>query len=126
VSDTLARTTFRTKRILDFLSARELTLQMGHSEEWWPEVIVKELIDNAIDACEEQGIPPMIGVEVGEGFISVLDSGTGIPPELIEGLLDFTIRVSSREAYVAPDRGAQGHALKTIIAIPFVLSGGVA
>ena len=34
------------------------------------------------------------------------------------------MRVSSREAYVAPDRGAQGNALKTIVAMPFVLDGG--
>jgi hypothetical protein len=33
------------------------------------------------------------------------------------------VRVSSREAYVAPDRGAQGNALKTLIAMPFVLDG---
>ncbi len=38
-------------------------------------------------------------------------------------MLDFSIRVSSREAYVAPDRGAQGNALKTIVAMPFVLDG---
>ena len=34
------------------------------------------------------------------------------------------MRVSSREAYVSPTRGAQGNALKTILAMPFVLSGG--
>ena len=34
-----------------------------------------------------------------------------------------TVRVSSREAYIAPDRGAQGNALKTLIAMPFVLDG---
>ena len=36
-------------------------------------------------------------------------------------LLDYTVRVSSREAYVSPTRGAQGNALKTIVAMPFVL-----
>jgi hypothetical protein len=38
-------------------------------------------------------------------------------------LLDFSLKVSSREAYVASDRGAQGNALKTIVAMPFVLDG---
>ena len=33
------------------------------------------------------------------------------------------VRVSSREAYVSPTRGAQGNALKTIVAMPFVLDG---
>ena len=38
-------------------------------------------------------------------------------------MLDFSVRVSSREAYVSPTRGAQGNALKTILAMPFVLDG---
>ncbi len=42
---------------------------------------------------------------------------TGIPAATIDGILDFSVRVSSREAYVAPDRGAQGNALKTIAAV---------
>jgi hypothetical protein len=37
------------------------------------------------------------------------------------GLSDYTIRVSSREAYVSPTRGAQGNALKTILAMGYVL-----
>ena len=37
--------------------------------------------------------------------------------------MDYSVRVSSREAYVAPTRGAQGNALKTIIAMPYVLGG---
>jgi hypothetical protein len=42
---------------------------------------------------------------------------------VVEDILDFSIRVSSREAYVAPDRGAQGNAAKTLVAMPFVLDG---
>ena len=55
--------------------------------------------------------------------ITVVDNGPGMPPETVTDILDFSIRVSSREAYVAPDRGAQGNALKTILAMPFVLDG---
>jgi hypothetical protein len=39
----------------------------------------------------------------------------------VAGVLDFRVRVSSREAYVAPTRGAQGNALKTLVPMPFVL-----
>lgn len=42
---------------------------------------------------------------------------------MIEDVLDFSVRVSSREAYVSPSRGAQGNALKTLVAMPFCLSG---
>ena len=120
----LARTTFSTSRLLDFASAKELTAQTGHAVDEWPLVIVKELLDNALDACEEAGIAPAIAIEVDEDGILVSDNGPGVPASTIEGVLDFSIRVSSREAYVSPTRGAQGNALKTIVAMPFVLSDG--
>jgi hypothetical protein len=117
------RTAFRTSRLLDFVSKKELTLQCGYGPSDWPLVAVKELLDNALDACEERGIPPEITISVDEESISVADNGPGIPSDVVDLLLDFSIRVSSREAYVAPDRGAQGNALKTIVAMPFVLDG---
>ena len=119
----LPRTAFRTSRLLDFASQKELTAQIGHPPGDWPLVIVKELIDNALDACEEAGIAPEIVVCVNENGITVGDNGPGLPPEVVEGVLDFSVRVSSREAYVAPDRGAQGNALKTLLAMPFALDG---
>src|SRR5215203_5884852 len=119
----LARTTFSTSRLLDFASVKELTAQTGHENGEWPLVIVKELLDNALDACEEAGIAPVITIEVNDGGILVRDNGPGIPASTIESVLDFAIRVSSREAYVGPTRGAQGNALKTIVAMPFVLDG---
>ena len=120
---TLERTTFRTSRILDFVSEKELVAQIGHAREAWPIVILKELIDNAIDACEEAGIPPVVAVTVDDRGIIVEDNGPGLPADVIEDVLDFGVRVSSREAYVSPTRGAQGNALKTIVGMPFVLDG---
>lgn len=123
LSTRLDRTAFSTSRLLDFVSEKELTLQCGYGPHHWPLVAVKELVDNALDACEEQGIAPEITVTVDESSITVADNGSGIPPDVVDRLLDFSVRVSSREAYVAPDRGAQGNALKTIVAMPFVLDG---
>ncbi len=119
----IERTAFRTSRLLDFVSEKELTLQCGYPSGSWPLVAVKELVDNALDACEEQGIAPDVHIRVDESTLTVADNGAGIPPDVVDGLLDFSIRVSSREAYVAPARGAQGNALKTIVAMPFVLDG---
>jgi DNA topoisomerase VI subunit B len=119
----LARTTFRNSRLLDFCSRKELIAQTGHREEDWPLVALKELVDNALDACEDAAIAPVIEVTVDARGITVADNGPGLPAETLEGVLDFSVRVSSREAYVAPDRGAQGNALKTIVAMPFVLDG---
>jgi len=110
----LNRTTFHTSRLLDFCSEKELTAQMGHEREHWPLVVVKELLDNALDACEEAGTAPTIAVAVDATSILVSDNGPGMPAATIDGTLDYSVRVSSREAYVSPTRGAQGNALKTI------------
>lgn len=119
----LKRTTFQTSRLLDFCSRKELIAQTGHEPESWPLVVLKELIDNGLDACEDAQVAPEITVTIYQQGITVADNGPGIPSETIDGMLDFGVRVSSREAYVAPDRGAQGNALKTVIAMPFVLDG---
>ena len=97
--------------------------QTGHRREVWPLVILKELVDNSIDACEEAGIAPEIIVTVDRSGITVADNGPGLPAKTIKGVIDFSVRVSSREAYVSPTRGAQGNALKTLVAMPFVLHG---
>src|SRR3712207_270918 len=122
-SQTLSRTTLVTSRLLDFASKKELTAQTGHEPGSWPLVILKELTDNGIDACEEAGIAPEITITVNESGITVRDNGPGIPAETIKSVLDYAVRVSSREAYVSPTRGAQGNALKTILAMRFVLDG---
>lgn len=119
----LNRTTFSTSRLLDFCSRKELIAQTGHQPGAWPLVVVKELLDNALDACEDAGIEPEIKVTVARDRITVADNGPGIPAETVQGVLDFSVRVSNREAYVSPDRGAQGNALKTLVALPFVLDG---
>ena len=119
----LERTTLRTSRLLDFCSRKELIAQTGHQPDAWPLVVLKELVDNALDACEEGEVGPEITIQVDNNGITVTDNGPGVPAETITDVLDFSVRVSSREAYVAPDRGAQGNALKTIVAMPFVLDG---
>jgi hypothetical protein len=121
----LDRVAFKASRLLDFVGRRELTAQIGHGVEQWPLVVLKELVDNALDAAEEAGRSPEITISVttDPGTISVADNGPGLAPETVVDILDYTVRVSSREAYVSPTRGAQGNALKTILAMPFALDG---
>jgi DNA topoisomerase VI subunit B len=119
----LERTTFRTSRLAEFCSTRELVVQTGHPIAEWPLVTLKELTDNAIDICEEKDIAPEIAISVSteEDTIAVADNGPGIPPQTVVDVLDYSVRVSSREAYVSPTRGAQGNALKTLLAMGFAL-----
>jgi DNA topoisomerase VI subunit B len=121
----LERATFATSRLLEFCSEKELIAQTGTPVKDWLVYVLKELVDNALDLCEEVGRAPQINIAVGNGKIVVADNGPGIPVETVKRLLDFSIRVSSREAYVSPTRGAQGNALKTVLAMPFAMDGNV-
>jgi hypothetical protein len=118
----LTRVPFRVSRLMEFCTRRELVNQTGHQEFQWPLVVLKELVDNALDAAEEAEIAPIISIIVTGDSIAVRDNGPGIPAKTIEGVLDYNIRVSSREAYVSPTRGAQGNALKTILPMAYVLN----
>ena len=53
----------------------------------------------------------------------VADQGPGIAPETVKAMLDFSVRASSNGAYARPTLGAQGNALKTLIAMPFAPDG---
>ncbi len=120
-----SREAFTIDRRLEYFSESELTKQIGHAKRHWPLVVLKELIDNAIDNCEENGILPDIEVHVTAESITVTDNGTGIPPATVTGMLDFGKRISSREAYRTLSRGAMGNAGKCMLAIPFVIDGTV-
>jgi DNA topoisomerase VI subunit B len=123
MSALLRRETFKTSRLAEFCSTRELVNQTGHAIQEWPLVILKETVDNAIDAAEETGIAPVVEIIVGKDGITISDNGPGMKPETIAAMLDFNSRVSSREAYASPTRGAQGNALKTIVAMAYALDG---
>jgi hypothetical protein len=117
----LARVSFTVSRLMEFCTRRELVNQTGHDVFDWALVVVKELTDNALDECEEAGMAPEIQIEVNGDKIVIADNGRGIPAKTIDRVLDYSIRVSSREAYVSPTRGAQGNALKTILPMGYVL-----
>jgi DNA topoisomerase VI subunit B len=118
----LMRVPFKVSRLMEFCTYRELVNQTGHDASEWPLVVLKELVDNALDAAEESEIAPVISIVVKGSSVVVSDNGPGIPADTIEGVLDYAIRVSSREAYVSPTRGAQGNALKTILPMAYVLN----
>lgn len=122
MSAVLNREVFITSRELEYFTKKELTLQTGHEPERWPEVVLKELVDNGLDACEGAGVSPEINVSLAGDTITVADNGPGLPSSVIESVLDYSVRATSKDAYISPTRGAQGNALKTILAIPYVLS----
>jgi hypothetical protein len=121
----LARRVFTMSRENEFFTEKELQMQLGHRKSEWRISILKELIDNALDACEVADVRPEITVEDrAEGF-SVADNGPGIPVSTIKKSMDYLVRVSDKQYYVSPSRGQMGNALKCVWAAPFV-SGGQA
>lgn len=122
--DCLQREVFTISRELEYYTADELEKQTGYGrEEWWPGVIGKETIDNALDACEQAEVSPEITVQFQGHKLDIRDNGGGIPPETVERQVDYSSRTSDKLGYVSPTRGAQGNAWKTILAMPYVLDG---
>jgi DNA topoisomerase VI subunit B len=127
MSAKLERTTFSASRAAEYFDARQLSALTGVPTDEFANVVLKELVDNSLDACETAGVPPEITVTVGDGGtggairVRVSDNGPGIPSEVVRSLLDYDVRVSDKAAYRSPTRGAQGNALKTVIGIPYAL-----
>jgi DNA topoisomerase VI subunit B len=118
------RVAFTTSRALEFFTESELTTQIGYRKELWPLVLIKELIDNAIDACETSTTKAIeIGVELDKDWVAVSDNGPGIAHKIIKGVLDYNVRISDKKNYVGPTRGQLGNALKCVVAAPFVATG---
>jgi DNA topoisomerase-6 subunit B len=120
---TLARTTFVTSRLLEFFTEKELQMQIGYAASVWPLALLKEVIDNALDACENASIAPDITVTVTTDAVSVRDNGPGLPETTLRRSLDYLVRVSDKSYYVSPTRGQLGNALKCVWAAPFVADG---
>lgn len=120
---TLARSAFITDRRLDFFSEAELTRQCGYSRPLWPQVAIKELIDNGLDGCEATNVPPEITIQLDADAITVSDNGPGLRPEIVERSLDFAVRVSDKRFYSSPTRGQIGNGIKVILAAACVSTG---
>ncbi|MGA0039162.1 MAG: ATP-binding protein [Pirellulales bacterium] len=119
----MTRTAFTVSRAAEFFSEKELQMQMGASRERWLPMLLKELIDNALDACEGAGALPCIEITATDDSISVSDNGPGIPARTVVASLDYLSRTSSNNLYVSPTRGQLGNALKCLYAAGFVTHG---
>jgi DNA topoisomerase VI subunit B len=119
------RTVFATPRAAEFLELRALQSQTGQPAEAFGHVVVKELLDNALDAAESAGKAPVIEISTSTDgditFVTVTDNGAGIRSAVIADVCDFNVLASDKARYRGPARGAQGNALKTLLGIPAAL-----
>ncbi len=121
------RTVFSTPRSGEFLELRALQAQTGQHVDAFGDVVVKELLDNALDAAETASREPVIEITTRTDdyreitFVTVTDNGAGITSDIVTRLLDFDRLVSDKARYRSPTRGAQGNAFKTLLGIPYAL-----
>ena len=119
------RTVFATPRAAEFLELRALQAQTGQPVDAFGDVVVKELLDNALDAAETADRAPVVEIRTltynGLTYVTVTDNGCGIKSETVAQICDFTVLVSDKARYRGPTRGAQGNAFKTLLGIPFAL-----
>jgi hypothetical protein len=122
---TLTRILVERPRTAEYFDRRELATMTGQPAARFPDVVLKELCDNALDAAEAAGVAPRldIGVRVNRRRLqlTVKDNGSGISPDVVRRILNFSTRVSDKSVYRSPTRGALGNATKTIIGIPYAL-----
>jgi hypothetical protein len=107
------RQEFTTDRANDFLTITDLTKLTGTGWARFPEVVAKELMDNALDATETTvDRSPHIDVTVaatGDRLsTTVTDNGPGFPAASIGKIMDFTTRTSSKAKVSDADQRAAG------------------
>src|SRR5262245_17814523 len=56
------RSTFEMSLAAEYLTVRELQAMTGQPQQRFVAVVLKELLDNAIDACETAGVAPVLWV----------------------------------------------------------------
>ena len=121
MAPTLHRTTFAISRLLEYFDPKELSMQLGAEPSRWGLLLLKELIDNALDACETAGTAPHIGITLSPRGFVVEDNGPGLPSSTLEQALDYRVRVSDKAYYISPTRGQLGNALKCLWAAPYAI-----
>ncbi len=108
----------------DFFSEEGLRTLAGVRPNDYEAFILKELMDNALDALENQDAK-RVAVwfrKTGDtSQLAILDNGPGLPGNLLDQIYtQFDSYLSSKKGYRAPTRGYQGNALKTVIGICFL------
>lgn len=104
---------------VDYFTEDGLIKQIGLTKDYWNKVIMKEIIDNALDAIEPLSYK-QIKIEQNEKSLGIYDNGNGISCDTVKSIYNFSYYVSQNRYFVTASRGKQGNGLKTIISICFL------
>lgn len=105
-----------------------LTSLTGQPSHRWGRYVVKELVDNALEAAESVA-DPAVTVRLWTGgpptrrsvqAVEVEDNGPGIGAGTLERIADTDAFGGTKRHYALPTRGTQGNALMTIVGIQYL------
>ena len=121
-------------RASDNFTKHGLRTLTGQPSGKWGRYVVKELVDNALEAAEQADHDePAVSVSLDvEGHpqrryvrrVTVTDNGPGFDRETLEQIADVTEFGGTKRHYALPTRGTQGNALMTILGIQHLADGG--
>lgn len=110
---------YKTSIKADYFTKDELVKRVGLPEGYWNDIIMKELIDNALDSIEPLKEKRVDIIRKADS-LCIFDNGEGISVDTVKDIYDFNYYVSKNRHYVTASRGKQGNGLKTIIGICFI------
>ena len=114
-------------RALDYVTLQGLSTLTGCEATNLDALIMKELVDNGLDAA--RGVKPRIGVtlETGDDFLmlTVRDNGEGMLTSDIERIVDYSRLYSTKFHDRTPSRGALGNAYNILLGAPYALAAEV-
>lgn len=111
--------TYKTAIIADYFTEDELVKKIGLPMTYWNDVIIKELIDNALDSIEPLS-EKKVNVIRDVDKLCIFDNGSGISCDTVKNIYDFNYYISKNRHFITASRGKQGNGLKTIISICFI------
>ncbi len=111
--------TYKTAIMADYFTEDELVKKIGLPKYYWNDVIMKELIDNALDSIEPL-LEKRVDVVRKLYSLGIFDNGGGISCDTVKNIYDFNYYISKNRHFVTASRGKQGNGLKTIISICFI------
>jgi hypothetical protein len=112
-------------RAFDYFEKRGLEKVTDVNAGDWHLYILKELIDNALDADEAAGLPPQIDIEFhyrpsGRLVVSLANAAE-FPLDEAASIFSFDSYSSVKDFFNSLTRGQQGNGLKTVLGIPYAL-----
>ena len=111
---------YETDMMADYFSENELIKKTGVSKSLWEFVLLKEIIDNSLDAIESlqtKKVTVNYFISNGEKHLQIFDNGNGISIDTVKRIYKFSKYVSKNRHHITPSRGKQGNGLKTVISI---------